>query len=134
MLNGLGIAIIGAAVLYLPTEHILAGMMFGAGLAALGGPVIDISFILLIQTTFRQSEIAGLARLRFAALGASILIAGACGAALYARFEPGRVIVASGILEVIAGALVLLVPKSRDRAGVNHDESSQAQYCSQSPE
>ncbi|MGP0014901.1 hypothetical protein, partial [Pseudomonas sp.] len=131
---GLGIAIIGAAVLYLPAEHVLAGIMSGAGLAALGGPVIDISFILLIQTTFRQSEIAGLARLRFAAMGASILIAGACGAALYAHFEPGSVIVGSGILEVIAGVLVLLVPKGSDRAGVNSDESSPAQYCPQPQE
>jgi len=134
VLNGLGIAIIGAAVLYLPAEHVLAGIMSGAGLAALGGPVIDISFILLIQTTFRQSEIAGLARLRFAAMGASILIAGACGAALYAHFEPGSVIVGSGILEVIAGVLVLLVPKGSDRAGVNSDESSPAQYCPQPQE
>ncbi|MFD2883739.1 hypothetical protein ACFS4T_17430 [Pseudomonas lini] len=103
VVNGLGIAIIGAAVLYLPPEHVLTGMMVGASLAALGGPLIDISFILLIQTRFRQSEIAGLARLRFAALGASILIAGACGAALYARFETGLVIVGAGIFEVIVG-------------------------------
>jgi len=134
VLNGLGIAIIGAAVLTLPAEHVLAGMMFGAGLAALGGPVIDISFILLIQTTFRQSEIAGLARLRFAAMGASILIAGACGAALYAYFEPGRVIVASGILEVIAGALVLLVPRGGDCVGANNDASSPVEYCPQPQE
>ncbi|KIH83122.1 Major facilitator superfamily MFS_1 [Pseudomonas batumici] len=114
VVNGLGIATIGAAVMCLPAEYVLAGMMFGAGLAALGGPLIDISFILLIQTTFRQSEIAGLARLRFAALGASILIAGACGAALYARFETGMVIVGSGIFEVIVGAIVLLVPKGNE--------------------
>ncbi|WP_460154661.1 hypothetical protein, partial [Pseudomonas sp. S2_G10] len=88
-------------------------MMVGASLAALGGPLIDISFILLIQTRFRQSEIAGLARLRFAALGASILIAGACGAALYARFETGLVIVGAGIFEVIVGAIVLLAPKDK---------------------
>ncbi|UVL31678.1 MFS transporter [Pseudomonas donghuensis] len=116
VVNGLGIATIGAAVMYLPAEYVLAGMMFGAGLAALGGPLIDISFILLIQTTFRQSEIAGLARLRFAALGASILIAGACGAALYARFETGMVILGSGIFEVIVGAMVLLVPKDNEAA------------------
>ncbi|WP_248798872.1 MFS transporter [Pseudomonas sp. MWU13-2105] len=128
VVNGLGIAIIGAAVLYLPAEHVLAGMMFGAGLAALGGPVIDISFILLIQTTFRQSEIAGLARLRFAALGASILIAGACGAALYARFEAGTVIAGSGIFEIIAGTLVLLVPNGNEHAVANNDESSQREY------
>ena len=113
VVNGLGIAIIGAAVLYLPPEHVLTGMMVGASLAALGGPLIDISFILLIQTRFRQSEIAGLARLRFAALGASILIAGACGAALYARFETGLVIVGAGIFEVIVGAIVLLAPKDK---------------------
>jgi len=119
VVNGLGIATIGAAVMYLPVEYVLAGMMFGAGLAALGGPLIDISFILLIQTTFKQSEIAGLARLRFAALGASILIAGACGAALYARFETGMVIVGSGIFEVIVGAIVLLVPKDNEAANAN---------------
>lgn len=122
VVNGLGIATIGAAVMYLPAEYVLAGMMFGAGLAALGGPLIDISFILLIQTTFRQSEIAGLARLRFAALGASILIAGACGAALYARFETGMVIVGSGIFEVIVGAIVLLVPKDNEAANANTGE------------
>jgi len=123
VVNGLGIATIGAAVMYLPAEYVLAGMMCGAGLAALGGPLIDISFILLIQTTFRQSEIAGLARLRFAALGASILIAGACGAALYARFEIGMVIVGSGIFEVIVGAIVLLVPKGNEAV---HTSTSEA--------
>jgi hypothetical protein len=119
VVNGLGIAAIGAAVLYLPPEQVLAGMMVGAGLAALGGPLIDISFILLIQTRFKQSEIAGLARLRFAALGASILIAGACGAALYAHFETGVVIVGAGIFEVIVGAIVLLVPQDNDAVQAN---------------
>lgn len=114
VVNGLGIATIGAAVIYLAPEHMLAGMMIGAGLAALGGPLIDISFILLIQTRFQHSEIAGLARLRFAALGASILIAGACGAGLYAHFETGLVIVGAGIFEVIVGSIVLLVPKGRE--------------------
>ena len=124
VVNGLGIAIIGAAVLYLPPEHVLTGMMVGASLAALGGPLIDISFILLIQTRFRQSEIAGLARLRFAALGASILIAGACGAALYARFETGLVIVGAGIFEVIVGAIVLLVPKDNEAVQANRGDGS----------
>lgn len=110
VVNGLGIAVIGAAVLYLPPEHMLAGMMAGGGLAALGGPLINISFILLIQTTFRPSEIAGLARLRFASLGASILTSGACGAVLYAHFETGLVIVGTGLFEVIVGAVVLLAP------------------------
>jgi hypothetical protein len=99
-------------------------MMIGASLAALGGPLIDISFILLIQTRFRQSEIAGLARLRFATLGASILIAGACGAALYARFETGLVIVGAGIFEVIVGAIVLLIPKDNEAVQANRGDGS----------
>jgi hypothetical protein len=86
-------------------------MMLGACIAALGGPLIDIAFLLLLQTTFSQPEIAGLARLRFAALGASILVAGAWGAFLYARFGTAEVIIGSGVLEIIVGLLVLLAPK-----------------------
>ncbi|WP_157661096.1 MFS transporter [Burkholderia ubonensis] len=109
--NGLGIAIAGAAVMCLPREYVLVGMMLGACIAALGGPLIDIAFLLLLQTTFSQQEIAGLARLRFAALGASILVAGACGAFLYAHFGTAEVIIGSGVLEIIVGLLVLLAPK-----------------------
>lgn len=112
-LNGAGIAIVGLSVFFLPAPYVMTGMMSGAALAALGGPLIDISFILLLQTSFPHKEIAGMVRLRIAALGLSVLIAGAGGTYLYAHLATETVIVACGLVEILAGLAVLLFPQGR---------------------
>ncbi|WP_082465501.1 MFS transporter [Burkholderia plantarii] len=110
-INGLGISLAGLAFACLPPHGVLVGVMASTALAALGGPLIDIAFILLLQSRFSPQQVASLARLRFAALGASILIGGASGAFLYARFETAEVILCAGLLEIVAGLAVLCVPE-----------------------
>jgi MFS transporter, DHA3 family, macrolide efflux protein len=114
-LNGVGIAAVGLSIWLIPTPFVMHGMMLGAALAALGGPLIDTSFILLIQTTFTQNQIASMARLRVAALGASVLIAGVGGAYLYAQLDTAMVIIACGLLEILAGCAVLLFPQGKEQ-------------------
>lgn len=98
LVNGLGIAVIGAVPLLVAGPAVVPAMLVACALCASGGPVRDLAIILAVQTGFAGSDIGRLVRLRMVSIHLGILPGMLLAGPLYALFDTAHVIVGCGLL------------------------------------
>ena len=110
LVNGLGIAVIGAVPLLMEGPAVVPTMLVACFVCASGGPVRDLAIILAVQTGFAGSDIGRLVRLRMVSIHLGILPGMLLAGPLYALFDTAHVIVGCGLLTGLATLAGMMRP------------------------
>ncbi len=103
-----GMIILGTGFICLASAPSLPLMMLAASVSAMGGPMDDLSFLAVMQRSFRGKDIARLFRLRMAFAFSAILCCFLASPTLYTVFPIARVIGASGAAICLVGVIGLI--------------------------
>lgn len=102
---GVGIALMGAAVLSAPRAAVVPLMMAAAAFAAIGGPMSDVPLATLRQTAFPLTQVAAVYRLFVVADWGCMALATALAPMVLAKVAPAPVILACGLLIVLVSGV-----------------------------
>jgi hypothetical protein len=102
--RGLGVAGVGAAVVFLPPSLAPFGMALSAVLVGVGGSVAYLQILPFFQTRLEPDDVAAVFRLRYAVLAASTMAGALMAPAALRLASPALVIVVCGLVLALAGA------------------------------
>jgi hypothetical protein len=110
LINGIGIAVVGAVPLVLGGAAVLPVMLVACVLCAAGGPMRDLAIILAVQTGFAPAEVGRVIRLRMICVHLGVLPGMLLAGPLYTLFDTAHVIVGCGIVTALATLAGMMRP------------------------
>jgi MFS transporter, DHA3 family, macrolide efflux protein len=117
LINGVGIAVVGAVPLVLGGAAVLPAMLVACVLCAAGGPMRDLAIILAVQTGFAPAEVGRVIRLRMICIHLGVLPGMLLAGPLYTVFETAHVIVGCGIVTALATLAGMMRPMTEMTPG-----------------